>query len=126
MQLPKWIRNIWETPTNPDFTQTYQDDKKYIYNLIFINEQGERWSRVFSSSVPLEPNHRIALAPKKSFTVTHIVHVIYPKEESESLTRPTTFVHARVIITSDSNTQESELDMLGFSIVDTIFPQTIH
>lgn len=126
MKILHFLKTVLLPPEQTIQKQSYQEDKKYIYCLLLITVTGDRWRRIFCSSVPLETGHRIVLAPEKIFTVWKILHVVYPEIHSEKLTRPTTFVHAGVKPSKESIFEDQDLPLLGFSIVDSLFPFTIH
>lgn len=121
--LERW-QSLFNNPTK--IGQNYNKDKRHKYVLILINQSGDTYRKFFSTSVPLEANHRIALAPDKTFVVVQIVHVVYNTQDGECLTRPTTFIHAGIKIAVESNVTESDLAGLGFELIDNIFPHTVH
>ncbi len=104
----------------------YLDDKKFYYILILFTTDGTQFSQIFTTSSPLVTGHRIVLASTKVFEVVHIAHVVYQKDISNKLTRPTTFVHAGIRIAPESTVQEIELSELGFVVGKPILPYTLH
>ena len=123
MQLPPWLKVFFAVK---DVDQTYRDDRRYTYILILLTPSGKSFNRTFSTSSPLNPGHRIVLAAGKTFTVTHIVHVRYNTSDTQKLTRPTTFVHAGILIDSGPKISDVELSKLGFNIEDKVLPYTLH
>ena len=123
MQLPPWLKDFFAVK---DVDQTYRDDRRYTYILILLITGGIKFNRTYSTSSPLDINHRVVLAPGKAFVVTHIVHVTYDQSDGSRLTRPTTFVHAAVAVHPESSVSETELSGLGFEVTKQIFPYTLH
>jgi hypothetical protein len=97
----------------------YRNDKKFVYLLIAIKD-GEpgRYSKIFSTSSPLDNGHTLILAPNKIFFVTAMSHVIYPIGSVDRLTRPTTMVHVGIQPHPDCPINTDDLERLDF-IYDT-------
>ena len=119
------LKKFW-TPARRKYRYEYLDDKKFFYILVLFTRDGTQFSRIFSTSSPLIAGHRIVLAPTKIFEVVHVAHVVYQKDESEKMTRPTTFVHAGIHIAHESTVSERELPEFGFTIGKPILPYTLH
>ena len=128
MQLPKWLRAILESkPVNKALSdQKYRDDRRFMYILILLAQDGGRFSRTYGTSSPLNTGHRIVLAPGKIFTVTTVIHVTYAKNDVDELTRSTTFVHAGIVMEHGQYLSNTDLTELWFTITDNVFPYTIH